>query len=55
MADGEITGKKAGNIAVKQEKLFENGGSQLQNARKFSDLECVPSAHGSLKFLRRHI
>jgi hypothetical protein len=30
-------GKKEGNIAVKQEKLFENGGSQLQNARKFSD------------------
>jgi hypothetical protein len=37
MTDGEITGKKAGNIAVKQEKLFENGGSQLQNSRKLCD------------------
>jgi hypothetical protein len=37
MAGGETTGGKYCNFAVKQEKLLENGGCKLQNARKLGN------------------
>jgi hypothetical protein len=43
MAGGETTGKKAGNIAVKQEKL-------LEKCAKIMQLECVLSSHKGILF-----